>query len=202
MVIDDIYKKISDMKMEALNNGVPIMQDDTIDFITNFIASKDVLNVLEIGSAVGYSAIMMALSSFNVNVVTIERDKDRYMKALKNIKDFGLEDRITLIFNDALNVSLKKKFDLIVIDAAKGKNTFFFEKYKSNLVKGGTIITDNLSFHGLVEDNSLIKTKNQKGIVNKIKDFISFLDNNEEFTTEYIPVGDKIAISKRRSDYE
>ena len=90
----------------------------------------------------------------------------------------------------------------VFIDAAKGKNTFFFEKYKSNLIKGGTIITDNLSFHGLVEDNSLIKTKNQKGIVNKIKDFISFLDNNEEFTTEYIPVGDKIAISKRRSDYE
>ena len=89
-------------------------------------------------------------------------------------------------------------YDLIFIDAAKGKNVFFFEKYKNNLVKRGTIITDNLSFHGLVEDSDLVKTKNQRGIVNKIKDFISFLDNNEEFATEYIPVGDKIAISKRR----
>ena len=70
------------------------------------------------------------------------------------------------------------------------------------LNSNGTIITDNLSFHGLVEDSDLVKTKNQRGIVNKIKNFISFLDNNEEFATEYIPVGDKIAISKRRSDYE
>ena len=73
---------------------------------------------------------------------------------------------------------------------------------KDNLNKNGTIITDNLSFHGLVEDESLIKTKNQRGIVNKIKDFISFLDNNEEFKTIYIPVGDTLAISKRREENE
>ena len=97
---------------------------------------------------------------------------------------------------------LKEKFDLIFIDAAKGKNTLFFNKYKENLNKGGTIITDNLSFHGLVEDPSLIETKNQRGIVRKIKEYINFLDNNEEFITTYTEVGDTIAISKRRGNYE
>ena len=82
------------------------------------------------------------------------------------------------------------------------RNTFFFEKFKDNLNIDGTIITDNLSFHGLVEDESLVKTKNQKGIVNKIKSYIEFLDNNKEFTTTYIEVGDKIAISKKRCDNE
>ena len=94
------------------------------------------------------------------------------------------------------------KYDLIFIDAAKGKNTFFFNKFKDNLNDNGTIITDNLSFHGLVEDESLVKTKNQRGIVNKIKDYINFLDNNTEFTTTYVPVGDKIAISKRKVSNE
>ena len=109
------------------------------------------------------------------------------------------DNRIKVIHKENGGVSSARNCG---IDAAKGKNIFFFEKYKNNLVKRGTIITDNLSFHGLVEDSDLVKTKNQKGIVNKIKDFISFLDNNDEFDTEYIPVGDKIAISKRRSDYE
>ena len=201
MVIEDIYKKISDMKMEALNDGVPIMQDDTIDFITNFIASKDVLNVLEIGSAVGYSAIMMALSSSNVNVVTIERDKDRYMKALKNIKDFGLEDRITLIFNDALNVSLKKKFDLIVIDAAKGKNKEFFLNFIDNLDINGTVITDNINFHGFTKmDLDKIASRNVRGLVRKINDYIDFLNNSPLYKTKFYDIGDGISVTER-SDF-
>ena len=74
----------------------------------------------------------------------------------------------------------------------------FFEKYKNNLAPHGVIITDNLSFHGLVEDERLAVTRNQRGIVRKIKSFIEFLDNNEEFKTEYVPVGDRIAISSRK----
>ena len=158
--------------------------------------------VLEIGSAIGYSSIMMASINSDIRITTIERDKDRYDLAVFNIKKYNLDKQINIIYGDAVDTDITGMYDLIFIDAAKGKNIFFFEKYKNNLVKGGTIITDNLSFHGLVEDSDLVKTKNQRGIVNKIKNFISFLDNNEEFATEYIPVGDKIAISKRRSDYE
>ena len=197
-------EQILEMERYANEKNVPIIEKKSIAFIMKYIKEHNIKNVLEIGSAIGYSAILMASSTQECIVTTIERDEARYMECLKNVKKCGMEKKINVVYQDALELNLSEdlKYDLIFIDAAKGKNIFFFEKYKNNLVKRGTIITDNLSFHGLVEDNSLIRTKNQKGIVNKIKDFISFLDNNDEFDTEYIPVGDKIAISKRRSDYE
>ena len=193
---------MKELEEYAKINNIPIMQKDGILYLINYIKENNIKNILEIGSAIGYSSIMMASINSDIRITTIERDKDRYDFAVSNIKKYNLDKQINIIYGDAVDTDITGMYDLIFIDAAKGKNIFFFEKYKNNLVKGGTIITDNLSFHGLVEDSDLVKTKNQRGIVNKIKDFISFLDNNEEFATEYIPVGDKIAISKRRSDYE
>ena len=193
---------MKELEEYAKINNIPIMQKDGILYLINYIKENNIKNILEIGSAIGYSSIMMASINSDIRITTIERDKDRYDLAVFNIKKYNLDKQINIIYGDAVDTDITGMYDLIFIDAAKGKNIFFFEKYKNNLVKGGTIITDNLSFHGLVEDSDLVKTKIQRGIVNKIKDFISFLDNNEEFATEYIPVGDKIAISKRRSDYE
>lgn len=193
---------MKELEEYAKINNIPIMQKDGILYLINYIKENNIKNILEIGSAIGYSSIMMASINSDIRITTIERDKDRYDLAVSNIKKYNLDKQINIIYGDAVDTDITGMYDLIFIDAAKGKNIFFFEKYKNNLVKGGTIITDNLSFHGLVEDSDLVKTKNQRGIVNKIKDFISFLDNSEEFATEYIPVGDKIAISKRRSDYE
>ena len=193
---------MKELEEYAKINNIPIMQKDGILYLINYIKENNIKNILEIGSAIGYSSIMMASINSDIRITTIERDKDRYDLAVFNIKKYNLDKQINIIYGDAVDTDITGMYDLIFIDAAKGKNIFFFEKYKNNLVKGGTIITDNLSFHGLVEDSDLVKTKNQRGIVNKIKDFISFLDNNEEFATAYIPVGDKIAISKRRSDYE
>lgn len=193
---------MKELEEYAKINNIPIMQKDGILYLINYIKENNIKNILEIGSAIGYSSIMMASINSDIKITTIERDKDRYDLAVSNIKKYNLDKQINIIYGDAVDTDITGMYDLIFIDAAKGKNIFFFEKYKNNLVKGGTIITDNLSFHGLVEDSDLVKTKNQRGIVNKIKDFISFLGNNDEFDTEYIPVGDKIAISKRRSDYE
>ena len=193
---------MKELEEYAKINNIPIMQKDGILYLINYIKENNIKNILEIGSAIGYSSIMMASINSDIRITTIERDKDRYDLALFNIKKYNLDKQINIIYGDAVDTDITGMYDLIFIDAAKGKNIFFFEKYKNNLVKGGTIITDNLSFHGLVEDSDLVKTKNKSGIVNKIKDFISFLDNNEGFATEYISVGDKIAISKRRSDYE
>ena len=193
---------MKELEEYAKINNIPIMQKDGILYLINYIKENNIKNILEIGSAIGYSSIMMASINSDIRITTIERDKDRYDLAVSNIKKYNLDKQINIIYGDAVDTDITGMYDLIFIDAAKGKNIFFFEKYKNNLVKGGTIITDNLSFHGLVEDSDLVKTKNQRGIVNKIKNFISLLDNNEEFATEYIPVGDKIAISKRRSDYE
>ncbi len=193
---------MEELELYAKENNIPIMQKDGILYLCKFIKDNNIKNILEIGSAIGYSSIMMASINDDIRVTTIERDKDRYTQAVSNIKKYHLEDRINIIYGDACDIEVEGIYDLIFIDAAKGKNTYFFEKFKSNLNKDGVIITDNLSFHGLVEDSSLIKTKNQKGIVNKIKSFIEFLDTNKEFITTYVEIGDRISISKRRIDNE
>ncbi len=182
----------------AKEYNIPIMQKDGILYLCNYIKENNIKNILEIGSAIGYSAIMMAKVSKDIKVTTIEKDLERYTIAVSNIKKQELDNQINIINADAIDINLSDKYDLIFIDAAKGKNTLFFNKFKDNLSNQGTIITDNLSFHGLVEDPRLVKTKNQRGIVNKIKSYIEFLDANKEFTTTYTKVGDTIAISKRR----
>lgn len=190
-------EKLKKLETSARQRNIPIMLPDGIAYLCNYIKENNVKSILEIGSAIGYSAIKMALVSPDIKITTIEKDKERYQEALENIKSFNLLNRITIINDDAINTNITDTFDLIFIDASKGHNIDFFNKYSNNLKENGTIITDNLSFHGLVEDESLAVTRNQRGLVKKIKLFISFLDNNKEFTTTYIPVGDKISISKR-----
>ena len=192
------HQDIKELKEYAKENNVPIMMDDGINFLTTFVIKHQTKNVLEVGTAIGYSAIMMALANPTLKVTSIERDEERYLEALKNIKKFKLEDRITLIYNDAEEVNLSDKYDLIFIDAAKGKNMAFFKKFSKNLSKDGFIITDNISFHGYVEkDDSEIKTRNLRGLVRKIKDYINFLKENEEFKTVFYETGDGIAVSTR-----
>ena len=188
---------ISDLELYAKENNIPIMQKDGIEYLCDYILNNNIKSILEIGSAIGYSSIMMARVNDDINIITIEKDIDRYNQAVKNIDKFNLSKRITILNEDALDSNISNKFDLIFIDASKSNNIKFFNKYKDNLNTNGVIVTDNLSFHGLVEDSSLIKTKNQKGLVNKIKQYIDFLDNNKEFKTTYVNVGDRISISKR-----
>lgn len=182
----------------AKENNVPIMEKDGIEFLTDYIKKHEVKKVLEIGAAIGYSAIKMALVNEDVYVTTIERDNKRYLEALKNIKEFRLEKRIEVIYDDAFNVDLDEKYDLIFIDAAKSQYIKFFEKFKANLKEDGVIISDNLNFHGLVNGDYNSFSRNVKGIVRKLKNYISFLEENEEFTTEFLSVGDGIALSKRK----
>lgn len=190
-------EKLSEIEEYAKEKRIPIMMKDGIEFLCNYIKEHKIKRILEIGSAIGYSAIKMALIDKDIKIVTIERDKERYDEAIKNINYFNLNEQIEIVNGDAMDVSIDGMYDLIFIDASKGHNIEFFEKYQNNLDKNGVIITDNLSFHGLVEDESLIETKNQRGIVRKIRMFIDYLDNNKEFITEYVAVGDRISISKR-----
>lgn len=197
--MDYSVNDINALKEYATINNIPIMQEEGIDFLTTFIMKKQIKNILEVGTAIGYSAIMMAKTSNDIHVTTIERDETRYMEALKNIKKFNLEDRITLIFNDALNVNLEEDFDLIFIDAAKGKNKDFFEHFEKNLAINGYIITDNMYFHGYVEMNEEeIPSKNIQRIVRKIKDYTYFLENHMLYKTTIYKVGDGVAVTERR----
>lgn len=195
----NIYSEIREIKKYAIENNVPIMIDDGIDFLTDFIQKHQITSVLEIGTAIGYSAIMMALSNPKLKITTIERDKDRYLEAVKNVKKLGLEDRVTLIFKDALDVQLEDSFDFIFIDAAKGQSINFFEKFERNLKKHGFIMTDNMQFHGLVEKaEEEIESRNLRALLRKIRAYIEFLKENTNYITTFYEVGDGIAVAEKR----
>lgn len=197
--MDRIEKEnlIREMRTYAEEENVPIMQRDGINFLVEQIIKKDVKSILEIGTAIGYSTIIMAFIRDNIKITSLERDEKRYLKAVKNVKKAHLEDRINLIFNDALEVNIKDKYDLIFIDAAKAQNIKFFEKFKDNLNEKGLIITDNMNFHGLTEKEEEIKSRNLRALVRKIKNYRKYLEENTEFKTEFLNIGDGIAISKR-----
>lgn len=189
---------LESMEEYAKVNNVPIMMKDGIEFLTNYIKENKVKNILEIGSAIGYSAIRMALVSDDINVTTIERDDVRYNEAIKNIKEANLEKRINIIHSDAFDVELDSKFDLIFIDAAKAQYIKFFDKFKKNLSDEGVIVSDNLKFHGLVDTTEHIESRNVRQLVRKLKNYVEFLENNEEFDTTFYDLGDGVAVSKRR----
>jgi predicted O-methyltransferase YrrM len=192
---------ILEMEQYAKEKNVPIIEKESIAYIMKYIKAHDVRNILEIGSAIGYSAILMASSSKEVKVTTIERDEIRYMEALKNVKKCKLDKEVNVVFQDALEVNLTGvSYDLIFIDAAKGQYKKFFEKFQYFLAPGGVIITDNLKFHGYVGKKETIESKNLRGIVDKIEGYIEFLKNNEDFDTEFIDVGDGISVSRRKND--
>ena len=190
---------IRELEEYAKINNVPIMMKDGIEFLTQYIKENNVKTILEIGSAIVYSAIKMALVDKSIKVTTIERDTSRFNEAVKNIKEFNLENQIEIINADALEYEIDKQYDLIFIDAAKAQYIKFFEKYKNNLKQNGTIISDNLDFHGLVKNPELTSNRNTKQLVRKINTYIEFLKDNKEFKTEFISLGDGIGISKRQS---
>lgn len=190
--------RILELEEYAKKNNIPIMMKDGIEFLLNYIKENNIKNILEIGSAIGYSAIRMCLLSNDIKVTTIERDINRYNEAIKNINEFNLNNQIKIINDDAFNVKLAEKYDLIFIDAAKSQYIKFFEKFKLNLNENGVIVSDNLDFHGLVKkDINEIESRNVRGLVRKLNNYIDFLSNNQEFKTTFYSVGDGISISKK-----
>ena len=190
---------LEEIREYAEENNVPIMTEDGIKFLTNYIKKHNIKKILEIGGAIGYSAIMMALVDEEIEITTIERDEKRYLEAVKNIKKFKLEDRINLIYKDAFDVKLDDKYDLLFIDAAKAQNIKFFEMFSKNLNPKGTIITDNMNFHGLVDKElEEIKSRNLRALVRKLKDYAVFLQENKKYETDFLDIGDGIAISRPR----
>ena len=191
--MDRISKLIKEIEEYGIKNNVPIMSEDTIETIKNIITVNEFHTILEIGTAIGYSTICFASTPGVTNITSIERDPIRSAIAVNNVKKSELKN-ITLRHTDALEIELNDKFDLIIIDAAKSQNMKFFNKFKDNLNEDGIIIIDNLSFHGYVNQTERIKSRNLRQMVNKIRKFIDFLNNNEEFTVKYIEVGDTLTL--------
>lgn len=191
--------RILELEKYAKEFNIPIMEHDGIEFLLKYIKENNIKNILEIGSAIGYSAIRMCLIDNDIKVTTIERDENRYKEAKKNINLFNLEDRINIILDDAFNVELTNKYDLIFIDAAKSQYIKFFIKFKENLNDNGVIVSDNLNFHGLTHTKEPISSRNVRGIVRKLNNYIDFLKENKEFKTTFYEIGDGISISKKNN---
>ena len=201
IINNELETFIKQVKKEALEMDVPIMEDDTINYIKKYIVENKVKRILEIGTAVGYSGLNYLSLDYDISLVTIERDENRYLKALQNFKEAGLESRVDIIFKDALEVDINDKFDLIILDGAKGQNINFFNKFKKNLEANGTIITDNMYLHGYVnKDEEDITSRNLRALVRKIKDYHNFLEENEEYDSEILKIGDGIAVSVKHKN--
>ena len=198
---------IEEMTQYAAINKVPIIKDEGLVYLLQLVRLTKAKRILEIGTAIGYSAIQMALISNDILIDTIERDINSYNIALDNIKKVKLENQIHVILKDGLEVNKQDlmndndySYDLIFIDAAKAQYRNFFVKFAPFLRKGGIIVCDNLLFHGLVgldeeSKENLIKTKNLKALVRKIEEFNHWLADNKDYKTDFLEVGDGMAVS-------
>ena len=197
-------KELIIRKMEeyADEKGVPIMEKEGIEFLTEFIKLNNIKSILEIGTAIGYSAIKMALVSDDITITTIERDEVRYLEAVKNVKALELDSRINLVLGDALEYIPDGTYDLIFIDAAKSQYIKFFEKYTKNLNEKGYVISDNINFHGLTNSDKSKLSRNLRQLIGKLERYIAFLKENTEFKTRFFEIGDGIAISNRKDKDE
>ncbi len=182
---------LDELKQYAKAYSIPIICDDGLLFLKNTIEKHHIKDVLEIGTAIGYSAIFMAKQG--CFVTTFERNEKMIQEAKKNIKSFG--NQIELICEDALlyEGSLRK-YDMIFIDAAKAQYKKFFEKFSPYLNENGMIICDNLNFHHL---DSTKVNRNTRQLMNKIKQFKEFLINHQDYETTFYDDGDGMSITKK-----
>lgn len=190
---------LSRLEHEADQLRIPIMKPDGIALLRQLIHIGKVKTVLEIGTAIGYSAIAMA-SMTDVTVVSIERDKIMYEKARNNCDMANLSDRIQLIFADALSMDLFAlgSFDLLFIDAAKGQNLPLFQKFACLVSPGGIIVIDNLLFHGFVANPETIISRDRRQMIHKIQQFNEWILANANYDTHIYNLGDGIGVCYKK----
>jgi predicted O-methyltransferase YrrM len=179
-------------------NNVPIIKDAGLAMLEQIIMLNRPLRILEIGTAIGYSAIRMN-RLIDSEIYTIERNENMYNEATKNIKAINKENKIHIIYKDALEAfdDVKDiKFDLIFIDAAKAQYKKFFEIYTKLLNDNGMVVCDNMLFHGLVNDSNYENmSRSLRGLVRKLKDFHEYLLTNESYDSAIYDIGDGMAVS-------
>ena len=195
-------KYFDEIEKSARERNIPVMEKEGLEFLIQTFNEHQCHRCLEIGSAIGYSAMMMVSNIDDFVVETIELDDARYLEAIQNIKEQQLEDQIEIHHDDALTFDINdlkyQEFDCLFIDAAKAQYQKFFEKYMPLVQKNGICIVDNLDFHGMIFDIDHIKNRNTKQLVKKIKRFKDCIFNNEEYQVTYYGVGDGICVIKRK----
>lgn len=192
---------IEKMKIYANENDVPIMMDEGINFLCDYIKNNDCKAILECGTAIGYSSIKMAEISPEIVIDTCEINEKSVEIARKNIQESKLENRISVFFGDAMEFQTEKQYDLIFVDAAKSQYRKYMEHFSKNLKPEGVFIFDNLEFHGMVDHPERSKSRNTKQLLKKIRAFRSYIQEEPTLETKYYPtIGDGVAVVRLKKD--
>lgn len=183
-----------DIKEYAKENHVPIMLDEGIEFLLQYIKDHNIKNILELGTAIGYSSIKMAKLADDIYIDTIEINEEMYNQAIININNENLQDRITVHLTDALDFDTDKQYDLVFVDAAKGKYPKYLERFSKN---ASLFIFDNLEFHGMVDNPEMTRNRNTKALLRKIRNFRDSIIEDERYDcTYYKNIGDGVLVLK------
>ncbi|RNF40983.1 O-methyltransferase [Planococcus salinus] len=201
MGAEQLEQTIADMKHYADAHHVPIMEDEGMEQLLALLTGQQPEKILEIGSAIGFSAIKMAQSLPDCHIDTIERDGQRYEKAVQFIGQSGLSDKIRIFQGDALEMdisSLDKDYDAIFIDAAKGQYERFFEKYEVLLANGGVVYCDNMHMHGLAELPMADVPKRKRTMIRNLKKFRDHMMEHPAYDTQLLNQGDGIMVCRKK----
>ena len=189
--------ELQKIKEKALEEHIPIIMDDTLEVIEKYLNNKKTKKFLEIGTAVGYSAICFTqFLAEGGTIDTIEREHERVIEAKENIKKVGVEEKIKIYEGDAVEIlpTLQEKYDAVFIDAAKGKYPFFLKESLRMLNENGIIFADNILYKGYVLSD--YNKHKQRTAVRNLREYIKNVTENPNLETEILEVGDGIAISK------
>ncbi len=188
---------------EARDSFVPIIRKETASFLKTLVEMKRPLRILEVGTAVGYSALLMAEHMpENAHITTIEKYEKRIPIARENFKRAGMEDRITLIEGDAAEVmdSLDETYDLIFMDAAKGQYIHFLPKVMRLLAVGGVLISDNVLQDGDLIESRFAVTRRNRTIHARMREYLYELKHRPDLQTAIVPIGDGVTVSVRLAE--
>ncbi|MBM0311759.1 O-methyltransferase [Staphylococcus pseudintermedius] len=196
---------IDQLRNYAETHQVPIVDQLSLDLIQQIIRLHQPKEILEVGSAIGYSAVQFASVDKSINVTTIERNEEMIQQAKTNIRQYGYADQIRLIEADAteaFELVNDRIYDMIFIDAAKAQSKRFFELYCPLLREKGVMITDNILYHGFVADIDVVRSRNVKQMVKKVQRYNQWLSQQQGFTTNFIHMDDGLAISIKESKHD
>lgn len=184
------------VKEKALEDHIPIIMDDTLNVIKNILEKENPKRILEIGTAVGYSASMFAKYAPNAIIDTIELNEERYNEAKINVQKIGVDDRINLYLGNAVEIlpTLNFEYDIVFIDANKGKYPVFLQEGIRLIKPEGIIIADNVLYKGYVMSD--YNKHKQRTAVRHLREYIKEAMENPILESKILEVGDGIAITK------
>ena len=194
-------QELEKIKQKALEEHIPIIMDDTLEVVDKILTEINPTRILEIGTAVGYSAICFSqYLQPNGKIDTIERDTERVAEARINICKTEVEDKIDIYEGDAVEIlpTLDEKYDVVFIDAAKGKYPFFLQQALRMIKPNGVILADNILYKGYVMSD--YNKHKQRTAVRNLREYIKEVTENPLLETEIFEVGDGLAVSKIKND--